>query len=581
MVLRIAAIAFLVFASIARGQSCTAQWLSGQIPSPNGPVRALTLWDRDGAGPQLPVLVVGGSFTLVGTLPVNNLAAWDGIAWSDIGGGVTGTIHGTTTVLALAVMGNGDLVVGGQFDNAGLGANTIVANCIARYNGTSWHRMGQGAPNFFSSVLALSRRPSGDLFGVGGEMVNDDNTLASGAIRWNEATSRWQNVGSTPPNIEQLRTVLALSNGEVVFGGVQGNPPQPGSSAAWRWSDSQNAWLPFGSGVGGTHPRNQVFSVLEASNGDIVLAGNFTVADGVAANSIARWNGSQFFAYGSGITYPSQPFQLAVRALAQMPNGDIVAGGQFDTAGGNVGGRIARWDGATWTRLPQGAGDIVWALLLNPYPNELMIGGQYTFAGGSFSNKYIARYVDMPVPWTATQPAPTNLCDASTAFFTAAPARGALNASFRWQRNGVDVSDGPGGASASGGVVTGSSGTIASPTIGTPITLIISNAQTSDSGSYTIIFTNPCGSSTSQAAIATISTCGPTCDSIDFNNDTSSFDPQDIDAFLSTYGEGPCIPESATCNDIDFNNDGSLFDPCDIDSFLLVFSEGPCTPCGG
>jgi hypothetical protein len=72
---------------------------------------------------------------------------------------------------------------------------------------------------------------------------------------------------------------------------------------------------------------------------------------------------------------------------------------------------------------------------------------------------------------------------------------------------------------------------------------------------------------------------GP-CDSIDFNNDGSSFDPTDIDAFLSVFSEGPCIPAAATCNDVDFNNDGSLFDPCDIDSFLLVFSEGPCTLCG-
>ncbi|MFO0855807.1 MAG: hypothetical protein U0640_00445 [Phycisphaerales bacterium] len=77
-------------------------------------------------------------------------------------------------------------------------------------------------------------------------------------------------------------------------------------------------------------------------------------------------------------------------------------------------------------------------------------------------------------------------------------------------------------------------------------------------------------------------TCGPTgpvCDSIDFNNDTSFFDPQDIDAFLSVYSEGPCIPESATCNDIDFNNDTSVFDPCDISSFLQVYAEGPCELC--
>jgi hypothetical protein len=73
---------------------------------------------------------------------------------------------------------------------------------------------------------------------------------------------------------------------------------------------------------------------------------------------------------------------------------------------------------------------------------------------------------------------------------------------------------------------------------------------------------------------------GPTCDSIDVNNDGSSFDPTDVDAFLSVFSEGPCIPAGATCNDVDFNNDGSLFDPCDVDAFLLVFSEGPCTLCG-
>jgi uncharacterized membrane protein len=66
------------------------------------------------------------------------------------------------------------------------------------------------------------------------------------------------------------------------------------------------------------------------------------------------------------------------------------------------------------------------------------------------------------------------------------------------------------------------------------------------------------------------------CDSIDFNNDASVFDPVDIDAFLSVFSEGPCIPAGATCNDVDFNNDGSVFDPQDIDSFLSVFSEGPC-----
>jgi hypothetical protein len=73
---------------------------------------------------------------------------------------------------------------------------------------------------------------------------------------------------------------------------------------------------------------------------------------------------------------------------------------------------------------------------------------------------------------------------------------------------------------------------------------------------------------------------GLICNDIDVNNDASSFDPTDIDAFLSVFSEGPCVPATAACDAIDFNNDGALFDPCDIDSFLLVFSEGPCTSCG-
>jgi len=71
-----------------------------------------------------------------------------------------------------------------------------------------------------------------------------------------------------------------------------------------------------------------------------------------------------------------------------------------------------------------------------------------------------------------------------------------------------------------------------------------------------------------------------TCDSIDFNNDSTFFDPQDIEAYLSVFAEGSCVPVTAVCGDIDFNNDDSAFDPCDIVSFITLFGEGPCTPCG-
>jgi len=87
---------------------------------------------------------------------------------------------------------------------------------------------------------------------------------------------------------------------------------------------------------------------------------------------------------------------------------------------------------------------------------------------------------------------------------------------------------------------------------------------------------NAAGNILGSGIVRLLTPIGNVCDSIDFNNDGSFFDPTDIDSLLSVFSEGPCVPAGATCNDIDFNNDGSLFDPADIDSFLSVFSEGPC-----
>jgi hypothetical protein len=73
----------------------------------------------------------------------------------------------------------------------------------------------------------------------------------------------------------------------------------------------------------------------------------------------------------------------------------------------------------------------------------------------------------------------------------------------------------------------------------------------------------------------TIGPGGPTCDSIDFNNDGLFPDTLDIDDFLSVFSGGPCSNDP-NCGDIDFNNDGLFPDTLDVDSLLSVFSGGGC-----
>jgi hypothetical protein len=79
-----------------------------------------------------------------------------------------------------------------------------------------------------------------------------------------------------------------------------------------------------------------VYALTTLPNGDLIAGGDFTTAGGVPANRIARWNGSAWSALGSGMNSD-------VYALTTLPSGDLIAGGGFTTAGGVVAPYIARW----------------------------------------------------------------------------------------------------------------------------------------------------------------------------------------------------------------------------------------------
>jgi hypothetical protein len=75
-------------------------------------------------------------------------------------------------------------------------------------------------------------------------------------------------------------------------------------------------------------------------------------------------------------------------------------------------------------------------------------------------------------------------------------------------------------------------------------------------------------------------TCGPVCDSIDFNNDTLSPDSGDLDDFIAVFSGGPSACSTFPtpgCNDLDFNNDGLFPDAADLDAFIIRLAGGPCT----
>jgi len=148
-----------------------------------------------------------------------------------------------------------------------------------------------------------------------------------------------------------------------------------------RWDGDR--WSPLGAGIG----DGAVFSLAvfdDGSGAALYAAGNFTAAGGVAVNSIAKWDGRTWSPLGTGV-------DGAVRALAVFDDGGgpaLYAGGEFTAVGGAAANYIAKWDGNEWSPLGSGTDAPVRALLVfdDGGGPALHAGGSFSTAGGLSAN---------------------------------------------------------------------------------------------------------------------------------------------------------------------------------------------------
>src|SRR5262245_24259322 len=137
-------------ARIARWDGLTWSALGAGL---NSESRAIVAFDEDASGPAAPVLMVGGFFTTAGGLPASRIARWNGTAWSAVGGGMgTGTSLSVEELVVFDEDGAGPnppaLFAAGVFDTAG----GVPANNVARWNGQAWSAVGGG---FTDTAVAL------------------------------------------------------------------------------------------------------------------------------------------------------------------------------------------------------------------------------------------------------------------------------------------------------------------------------------------------------------------------------------------------------------------------------------------
>ncbi|MGA2508274.1 MAG: hypothetical protein ABSF80_12445 [Chitinispirillaceae bacterium] len=143
-----------------------------------------------------------------------------------------------------------------------------------------------------------------------------------------------------------------------------------------------NPWSALGSGTKGGY-YGVVFALAVDNSGNLYAGGSFDSVGGIAANNIAKWNGSSWSALGSGTSG-------WVQALAFDNSGNLYAGGVFSTAGGGTVNGIAKWDGNSWSALGSGTNYNVYALAFDNSGN-LYAGGCFSTAGG-VTAKCIAKW---------------------------------------------------------------------------------------------------------------------------------------------------------------------------------------------
>jgi len=309
-------------------------------------------------------LYVGGEFTTAGSVTTNNIAKWDGNAWSPLGSGMNSQVN------VLAIDGSGNLYAGGGFTTAG----SKSANYIAKWNGSAWSSLGTGMAGIYGwGVIALAIDGSGNVY-AGGTFITAGGVTTNNIAKWNG--SAWSSLGS---GVNGGVNALAIDgSGSLYAGGYFTTAGSVTTNYVAKWNGS--SWVVLGSDMNG--PVN---ALAIAGSGSLYAVGYFTAMGSVAANHIAKWDGNSWSALGISSGLNGQ-----VKALAIGDAGNLYVGGEFTNAGGVVANGIAKWNGSAWGALGSSLNGSVVALAVDGSGN-LYTGGYFTTAGGVSAN-YIAKW---------------------------------------------------------------------------------------------------------------------------------------------------------------------------------------------
>ena len=279
-------------------------------------------------------------------------------------------LPGTDGTVYVVLSVGSAVYIGGAFSRVG----GIKAYCIAKWDGAQWSALGVGASGAVNALCASGA----DLYVASSFSVSTGSSSmsVSGVSKWNGTT--WTplsgNASSTKGYTPLIKT-MAVVGTHLYVGGVFDIIGGVAANNIARWDGT--AWNTLGAGT--TNGTSYVVCALALIGSDLYVGGSFTTVGGLAANNLARWDGTAWSTVGTGADNGVNQTVLCLVAVGT----ELYAGGIFSKAGSVTANSIAKWSNGTWSSFGTGAGNGV-STAGGVY--SIAVSGTTVYAGGGFTS---------------------------------------------------------------------------------------------------------------------------------------------------------------------------------------------------
>lgn len=356
-------------------------------------------------------LLVGGRFTDAGGNPAaDRIARWDGSAWSALG--PADSLAGTATFVSALATSDGKVYAGGTF---GDGAGPKPDN-LAVWDGAAWSSfcVAPGGPVDALQVIGSTLYVGGAFSNVGG------NPNADNLIRCNLGDGTFG--GGTvdgPDDIGGRVQALAADAGGNLYAGGSFINLDGIAAADYVAKLSGSTWSALGTPA--AIDTVNVDALATAGTSVYVGTDDDDIAGDPAADHVARWDGAAWAPVGQAGYFPSGG-AARINELLPFGAGLIATGSFADAGGDPLADHVAVFDGSTWSHLGSSAdgangpfsGE---GFALTLFGGQPVLGGAFTDAGGDPLADRLASF-----PPAVPDPTPTATATATATPAPAAPA---------------------------------------------------------------------------------------------------------------------------------------------------------------